>query len=157
MVFYKFKDPAKYFPPGYAYENEWKTVKFLWIVGVGLSLQYFADLYTAVNQLYSYQNNRRVLNIYAVAPTFLELIAGHWIFYIPLFLFLILMIAFHYFYYYNNTKSIYLMRRLPSAVLLKSCAQAPVLGICITLISLIVLYFLYCGIYFMVIPKKCLP
>lgn len=156
MVFDKLKDPARYFPPGYAYENEWKTVKFLWIVGVVLSLQYFAELYAAADRLYSYQNGIRTLNINAVSPPFLELISGHWIFYIPLFLFLVLMIAFHYFYYYN-TKSIYVMHRLPSAVLLKSCAQAPVLGICLTLISLIVLYLLYCGIYFIVIPKRCLP
>lgn len=150
--------PENYFPPGYAYESERNIAIILLGTGAGLSLSFFGDLYRAVGVLYEYQNHRRVLRENAVAASFGHLVTGHWGLYVAFVLFLTATMIYHYFYYCQETKSIYLMRRLPQrGVLFKSCVKGPLLGLGIGAAALAVLYLLYYGIYLLVIPAQCLP
>lgn len=150
--------PGNFFPPGYAYESELSSAIILLGIGAGLSLSFFRNLYRTVEALYEYENHRRVLRENAVAASFGHLVTGHWGLYVPFVLFLTAMMIYHYFYYYRETKSIYLMHRLPRrGVLLKSCVKGPLLGLGIGAVALAALYLLYYGIYLLVIPGECLP
>lgn len=150
---------GKCFPPGYEeYEKERNAAGLLLGIGVLLSFQFFGNLYHAVNALYEYVGRRRVLKAGAVAASFGRLVTGHWGLYVPWVLFLAAMVLYHYFYYRRETKSIYLMRRLPKrGVLLKSCVEGPLLGLLTGAAALAVLYLLYYGLYLLVIPGECLP
>ena len=149
---------GNYFPPGYEYEQERNSAGLLLGIGAGLSLSFFRNLYRAVKALYEYENHQWGLRENAVAASFGHLVTGHWGLYVPFVLFLVAMMIYHYFYYRRETKSIYLMRRLPRrGVLFKSCVKGPLLGLGIGAAALTVLYLLYYGIYLLAIPKECLP
>lgn len=93
-----------------------------------------------------------------MAASFRQLVSNHWALYVPFVLFLTAMVVYHYTYYYRETRSIYLMRRLPGrGAVLKSCAAGPLLGLGIAGVGLALLYLLYYGIYLLVIPGECLP
>ena len=78
--------------------------------------------------------------------------------FVPYFLFLAIMAAFHYAYYHRETKSIYLMRRLPRrSVLVASCVRAPLLGMAVGAAAEAVLGVIYYGIYLLVMPGVCAP
>lgn len=151
-------NPEKFFPPGYEYDWERKSAVLLLGIGAGLSFQFFGRLYRAAAALYEYTDRRRVLRKDAMAASFGQLVTGHWGLYVPLVLFLTAMMIYHYIYYYRETRSIYLMRRLPRrGVVLKSCVLGPLLGLGMAAVILALLYLLYYGVYLLVIPGECLP
>lgn len=149
----------KHFPPGYEYEMERNTAGLLLGIAAALSLQYFARLKDAYEMLYYVDSScERKVRPEAVAASFGQLAFPYGSLFLPYFLFLAIMIAYHYFYYYRDTKSIYLMCRLPSrSVLVKSCAQAPLLGMAAGALSMAVLCFFYYGLYLLVMPGECMP
>ena len=150
--------PGDYFPPGYEYEMERNSAMLLLGIGAVLSLSFFVNLYHAVEVLYEYVDHRQILRKNAVATSYAELVGVQWRFYIPFVLFLAAMVIYHYFYYRRETKSIYLMRRLPQrGVLFKSCVKGPLLGLGIGTVALAALYLLYYGIYLLAVPWECLP
>lgn len=149
---------AMYFPPGYEYEKEKNAALLLLGIGAGLSLRFFTDLFAAAEKLYETVLGRRVLKAGVQAVPFAQLVQGHWVFYIPLLFLLFTAIPWRYFYYYHATKSIYLMRRLPRhSILFKSCTQGSVLLAGTSAALLTILYLLYYGFYWLVIPAECLP
>lgn len=151
-------NPERLFPPGYEYEWERNSAVSLLGTGAGLSLLFFRRLSQAAEALYEYTDRRRVLRKDAVAVPFEQLVTNHWALYVPLVLFLTAMMIYHYVYYYRETRSIYLMRRLPRrGVVLKSCVSGPLLGLGMTAVILAMLYLLYYGSYLLVIPGECLP
>ncbi|MDE7223066.1 MAG: hypothetical protein K2O34_04715, partial [Acetatifactor sp.] len=86
------------------------------------------------------------------------LVTGHWGLYVPFVLFLAATMVYHYFYYRRETKSIYLMHRLPRrSVMFASCIKGPLLGMAIGAVALAALYLLYYAIYLLAIPRECLP
>lgn len=151
-------EPKGCFPLGYEYEKERNGAVLLLGAGVVLSFRFFRELYNVVQALYEYVDGRNVLKKNVVAASFGSLVAGDWRLYVPFLLFLAAMTICHYFYYYQETKSIYLMRRLPGrGVVFGSCVKGPLLGWILGMAALAVLYLLYYGIYVLVIPKECLP
>jgi len=152
------------YPPGYEYRRELKT--FAWLAGAAfaVSLHYYVSLKWAADLLYDYDvHGEKILNTGRVALSFLEIVrreaqSGYlYGFFIPVF-FLAAMAAYHYVYYYRDTKSIYLMRRLPErGTVLKSCLAGPFFtaGVLLALISV---WGLVCmGFYFLTIPGDCWP
>lgn len=154
----RLRKPGNYFPPGYEYERERNGAGLLLGIGTALSLSFFGNLHHAVEALYEYADHQRILKKDVVAVSFGQLIRGHWGFYVPFVLFLTTMMIYHYFYYYRETKSVYLMRRLPRrGVILVSCVKGPLLGLGIGAVALAALYLLYYRIYLLAIPGECLP
>lgn len=148
--------PESCFPPGYEYEKERNAAILLLGIGITFSLQFFRSLYQTWEALYVYTDRARVLREDAVAAPFGKLVTGHWGLYVPLLMFLAAMAGYHYLYYYRDTRSIYLMRRLPGRwTVLKSCAAGPLLGMGLTAVILSLLYLMYYGMYLLVIPKSC--
>ena len=147
----------KFFPPGYEYKVELRLAGALWGGTVGVSILWFAlDLYLAIERLYqkvSYGNlsnmsGRKVLQEGVWVEAFAELVGWYWELYLPALLFLAIMPLYHYFYYYRDSRSIYVMRRLPGkGITFKSCVQGSALEAGIVLASAVLLYFLYYGIY----------
>lgn len=147
------------FPPGYDFVWERNTAAVLLALPVVLSLPYFRKLRQAVEYLYYMdRNGSRVLRPDAAASSFLALAGEYGGLFAPYFLFLAIMIFFHYSYYHRETKSIYLMRRLPCRrVLVESCVRAPLLGMAVGILVEAMLGLLYYGSYLLVIPKECMP
>ncbi|MCM1189911.1 MAG: hypothetical protein NC541_11525 [bacterium] len=146
------------YPPGYDISREWWGLATLLGLGFFLSLGYFVRLGSAVNRLYVWVGNERVLAQGAVAEPFLSLTEGTGVLFLPLALFTLCMIPYHYLYYFHETKSIYLMRRLPRReLILSSCVRAP--GFCLLAEGLFVaaLYLFYFGIYLLAVPPQCRP
>jgi len=149
-----------YYPPGYAYRQEWIGACLLLGMGVVLSFRFFSELNDARRMLYSYDDGWRTLAEGAVAEPFAQLTKGYPAFFVPLFLYLAFMAWYHYFYYCYGmgTKSIYLMRRLPKrSPLIRSCIQGTLLCMAAAAVSAAALYLLYYLIYLLTIPAECLP
>lgn len=67
-------------------------------------------------------------------------------------------IIYHYLFHKQGSKSIYLMRRLPNSMELhKRCFTLPLLGMVISILTVLLLFLLYYGIYYIFTPGACLP
>ena len=148
-------DFEKYYPPGYEYRKELNWLAGLWGLGMGGSLYFFGALFREVQSLYQYVDGERILRRDRMAVSFTELTEWYWTLWLPAFVFLLVLPLFHSFYYYKETKSIYIMRRLPeSGVTFKSCVQAPVLFAVLGLGTALFVYVLYFGIYMLSVPAS---
>lgn len=141
------------FPPGYEHgKREGRGAAFLLAVGAVLSLRFFGRLYGMVRDLYVYAGRERMLREDAEAVPFWQLTRGHWMPYMPYCLFLIAVMLYHYSYYYRETKSIYLMRRLPAkGAVTWSCVRGPLLGMAAGAAAFGLLQLLYYGIYLLAV------
>lgn len=149
--------PESCSPPGYEYwRRERNGAAFLLGIGAAFSLRFFGRLYQMVKSLYLYVGRERVLREDAreMLLPFGRLVQGHWGLYVPFFLFLAAVAVFHYLYYCRETKSIYLMRRLPAA-LAASCLLGPLSGMAAGAAAFGLLQLLYYGIYLLSVPKVC--
>ena len=153
------KDPGAFFPPGYPYREERNAAGVLLGMGMVFSLRFFGRLHNAVEALYYMDRIRgRTLRPGETAEPFLALAGSSAGFFLPLYLFLTAMMLYHYFYYHRETKSIYLVRRLPEkGFLRKSCVRMPLLGMGVGAAVMTVLFLLYYGIYLLSIPAECMP
>ncbi len=149
----------KCYPPGYAYRGEMGIAGILWGMAVGSGAVYFLQaLYSAIEKLYHYVDYRRVLREGVRVVPFTELVEGYWALFVPVLVFLLVMPLYHYAYYCRESKSIYVMRRLPQrGVTLKSCVRGPVLCAGLVLTSAVIFYFLYYGIYCLSVPGEAMP
>lgn len=146
-------DFRKYYPVGFEYKKELRWVMFFWGLELAGSLYFFIELSREVQSLYHYVNGERFLRQDRIAASFLELADWYWAGWVPMLIFLFVMPLYHYFFYYRDTKSIYVMRRLPRrGVTFKSCVQGPLLSAAAVLASAFLLYLLYFGIYMLSIP-----
>ena len=150
--------PEKLYPPGYEWKREVRGLGALAAMASLYSLIYVFRLGTMVSNLYQYVEGKRFLKEGALAESFGALAAGSWVFFaFPLMDILFLPLQ-HYFSYWRQTRSIYVMRRLPGrGVVLKSCIQAPALYLAALGAEAALLYGLYLGLYFLVVPGECMP
>lgn len=153
------KEPERYFPPGYEYRKERYAAGLLYVLGLALNLQFLGRLYEASASLYYMDSTKgRMLREGVVAASWLQVLGACPGFWIPFYLFLAATIILHYAYYRRETKSIYLMRRLPKGdVLWKSCFQAPLMGLGLGTAGILLLYLIYCAVYFLAMPAESLP
>lgn len=150
---------AHSYPPGYEYRKERNAAGILLALGAFLSLRFLGRLYTAVEELYYMdRTGGRSLRPGAQARSFTELAAGCPGMFLPFFLFLGAMAVYHYFYYYRDTRSIYLMKRLPDRRgLAESCVRAPLQGMAAGAVCMLLMGLLYYGIYLLAVPPACMP
>ena len=148
------------FPPGYPYEKERGMAAVLLAGGVIGSLGFFQRLHGVWEGLYYLDRSagEKLLCPGEKVASFLQLSVGYMGWFLPFYLFLAVMVVVHYRYYCRDTRSIYLMRRLPGGgVFHRSCVQAPLLGMGVGVVVQGMLSWLYYGIYRMVIPGECMP
>ena len=122
------------------------------------SLIYLGNYISERNNLYEKIGEKQVLRTGAKMPEFEALIEGRMIGFGIVIVILICISVYHYIYHYMDSKLVYLMKRLPNKwEMHKRCLVIPVAGIIITIVCMILLWFLYYGIYLVFTPQQCLP
>ena len=136
--------------------------KTVWGLGLGASLIYsgiflvrFAD---ACGELYEYQGMEQVLIEGARMERFRVLLGNGLAGFAITALVMLLFSIYHYLYHFQDSKSIYLMRRLPRRwELHRRCLTLPVAAAVLSLAAAMVMQGFYFGIYLVFTPKGCLP
>lgn len=148
----------KYYPPGYDYIKEWISVISWFVVGLIFSMiLFFTELVATNRKLFITSDGLKLIEGAIVRP-FMKLMEGQLTCFIPMFIFLLVMMVYHYIYYYQGTKSIYVMRRLSSKkYIFKSCIEGTIVGAVTGLAAMCVLFALYYLIYYLAIPSECMP
>ena len=150
-------DLTRLAPPGMPYTSE----VALFLIGLFIAFLYswlfFDRLVSAVEGLYLTTPQGAVLNADAVMPDFAELIRGTLNGFLLLLPFTLLPALRHFLYFYQDSRSIYLMRRLPSRMELpRRCLSLSLAMMFLSLFTAVLLLMLYFGIYFLATPKPCL-
>jgi hypothetical protein len=149
----------KYAPPGADVRREliyYAVFGFIFIIcfSIGFVFTYFSTL----DSLYMYDHGRRVLIEGAEMEDINSLLrlkfAGFWGFAASC---AVMAIA-HYISFTNETRSIYVMKRLPDAKKLHMyCLTLPVLALLAGIVLTALLMHLYTQIYFHFTPAECMP
>ena len=149
-------DLRRYMPLGVPPENI-LSYFFLGLIAAGLvSLQFLVRYSQALRALYETRNGQEVLRPGAVIAPFFSLTSGiYWGFYVLIAAMALLAVGF-YFWHYHRSRSIYTMRRLPSATEFPlRCLAAPTAGILTVLLTMAVLTALYYLLYHFCTPAIC--
>ena len=151
----------RFSPPGYEIEQEVKVFRIGLLLSVLLSLgfgiSYLIAFIACHDYLYLKEFSFWVLNENAVMPLFTDIL-GRWLMGFPILS--IVMLAFipvHYMQYWQETKSIYVMRRLRKPLELHY--RCWVIPVSCAMISLVVAFFvclIYYGLYMLFTPAECL-
>ena len=148
-------------PPGMNGLKQVKIYLMILSAAIGWSVSYLAKYMTARANLYTYSLTGEVLREGAVIEDFWGLIQkdfhsldGFLIFYLVM----AGTVVYYYLSYYQESKSIYLMRRLPDKwELYRRCITLPLVGIVTGAVIEAGLLLVYYGIYVFFTPKQCLP
>ncbi len=150
-------DLTRYVPPGVNFRVELK-----WL-GTGLLLSFFYSLIFLINysnhygSLFWYNGTEKVLLEGAAMPDFIEILGNSLVGFLILAICMTAVLLYHYAYYYQGSKSIYLMKRLPSRrELWRRCVIFPVLAVAVCLFFAFLLLLIYFEIYIAFTPKACL-
>ena len=151
-------DLSRHAPLGFRVQDE---VKGFWGGCVGATafslITFITKFNDELDKLYHRNGSNRTLSPGAIMPDFVEIFdRSHWGFLVVI----IAALAFiggHYAYHYQESKSIYLMRRLPNAFELhRRCLSLPAAGIVIALLAAFVLLLIYYAVYMLATPDQCL-
>jgi len=144
-------------PPGYNTRQERAALYAGLIACAVFSAGFFFRLSDAVERLYQ-RGPEKLLRPDALAPDFPALLGRSlWLFAV-LAVLMLLFAAMRYAYFYRDSRSVYLMRRLPDAwEMHRLCWREPLRRAVICLAAGIVLKLLYFGVYLLAVPGQCLP
>lgn len=147
----------KNLPPGMNPGEERKFVKIGLVLSAllgGLDLiQYFTEL----SNLYRYREGKRWLDESMTMPDFAEIFVRFPIGFSILAVCMLGFVVYHYVYYYRESKSIYLMRRLPNRFEIHRRAWTyPLWVILLCVVCTVVLFWLFFGLYLWITPNACL-
>ncbi|MBE6020546.1 MAG: hypothetical protein IJC41_07225 [Firmicutes bacterium] len=151
-------DLTRWTPPGFNVNAE----AHFFIVGLAasflLSLTFIPGYSSARKCLYiTYQSTEKILMEGARMADFSEILGFTLYGFYILAICMLGMIIFHYIYHYKDSKSIYLMKRLPkSSELHKRCLALPITAFLICIISAFVMLLVYFGIYMTFTPEQCI-
>ena len=148
---------SRWAPPGLEVQTE--RAVFAW--GMALSalfrLSCPARCWDAVNELYQIEDGVRTWIPGSVMPDFVDLLGAALMGFLLLALCMAALIPIHYSYHYRGSRSIYLMRRLPSRwELHRRCWTLPVLAVLCCAAAAFVLLLLYFAVYLNVTPEGSL-
>ena len=117
---------------------------------------FFSAFRSAYDMLFYRWNTLRSLRPGAVMPDFGSLLGRSLAGFLVVALCMIGLAAYHYAYHYQDSKSIYLMRRLPQRwELLRRCAAAPLLCAAASFLLAFLVLLLYFWFYLAVSPEGC--
>ena len=157
-------DLRRQLPPGLSYTRERNAFLRALAAVSALSLLLFLSgrYLPARKELFSYRRvgGQSVATLIpgAQLPDLLQLLDRVLDPLLLLLLFVPFWVLLHYRHYRRGSMSIYLMRRLPDRTLLhRQCWTLPLVGLVLTLGTILVLLLLYALIYILATPAVCLP
>ena len=143
--------------PGYDYDGEKTTFIIMMIMSGFCCLIYDFRYSTARDRLYYWSGDDKVLNVQAVMPDFKDLLGWTLGGFLIAAIVCLMFIGVRYHYLHKESKSIYLIRRLPSrGELFRRCAAVPLYMAAICLIWAFCLLVLYYLTYMTATPDQCL-
>lgn len=150
-------DLTKYVPPG----QDIKEEKGLFILGmcgaVIFSMGYLSRYAQAWRNLYEWEDGRRIELKGIMMKGFLPLLENALVGFLILAIAMLGFIAYHYMYYYKDSKSIYLMKRLPDKFEMhRRCISIPLMAVFASILAAVVILFIYLGVYVLFTPKECM-
>ncbi len=158
---FRWLDLSRLLPPGYEGEKERNTCA--WGLGIAVFLAlagFLARVGDARNDLFyiPYEGAKRILYEDAVMADFSWTVGGTLLWLRMEQLYALLLAIPHYRYFYKGSKSIYLMRRLPSRwELHKRCLAMPLLVVILASAAALLLKCLFFVLYLLFTPEGCLP
>lgn len=148
----------KYAPPGINLAKEVMVFVVSMTCAVIFSLGYVLAYISARNELYEVINDKRILKEGAIIPEFEVILGNYFSGFILVGVAMAIILVYHYAYHYQDSKIIYLMKRLPNRwELHRRCITLPIAGSIVAVVVLILLWAIYFGIYFLFTPQQCLP
>lgn len=150
-------DLSRLVPPGFNVDQE--VTLFLWGYGASVvfSLRFLWRFIYAISRLYGYENNVYGMLSDARMPSFASLMENIFVLFPVLALAIALWTVYHYAYHWQGSRSIYLMRRLPSRwELHRRCLTMPALGLAICAVTVVILFFLFYALYMLATPDAVL-
>lgn len=148
-------------PPGFAWGTELK-----WLgTGLGLcvalnAILFFGRYWNDVEQMYvtdwSGGETKRVLRAGANLSSFSSVMRGTMVGFSLLMLVILLLTVYHYLYYYRDSKSIYVMKRLPNRFELhRRSLSLPLVSVGVCLLAVFLLIVIEFGLYYLMAPAGC--
>lgn len=150
-------DLSRLAPPGMSLKQE----KRYFLGGLACAWLYswtFLGRYLdARGDLFFYSGIERRLRPDAVMPDFAGLVGGALWGFAILAVCMLFFIAFHYAYYYQGSKSVYLMRRLPSRwEIHRRSLTLPLLAVCLCALAAFLILLADFAVYMLFTPNECL-
>lgn len=150
-------DLSRYAPPGINVRSEWQGYVAGLAVAIVYSMIYLLRYFNARENLYEWTLKGRELIEGAVMPDFAELMDGMLLVFLAIALTMMGLAIYHYIYHRLDTKSYYVMRRLPSRWELHlRCLTLPVTGLLICGVAALIMTLIYYWIYMGCTPEECL-
>ena len=150
-------DLSRYAPLGINVRSEWQGYVTGLAVAVVYSMIYLLRYFNARENLYEWTLKGRELIEGAVMPDFAELMDGTLLVFLAIALTMMGLAIYHYIYHRLDTKSYYVMRRLPSRWELHlRCLTLPMTGLLICGAAVLIVTLIYYWIYMGCTPEECL-
>lgn len=150
-------DLSRYAPLGINVRSEWQGYVAGLAVAVVYSMIYLLRYFNARENLYEWTLKGRELIEGAVMPDFAELMDGTLLVFLAIALTMMGLVIYHYIYHRLDTKSYYVMRRLPSRwELHRRCLTLPMIGLLICGAAVLIMTLIYYWIYMGCTPEECL-
>lgn len=158
----KWEKRNEWFPPGYEYDREIRMIVVWMIASIVYSLRYLACYYEEYHGLFINVKVdgglQRVVHVGAKIAPFRDILGYNLYGFGIAAIFLLVFAVLHYWYYFQDSRSIFLVRRLSDRwYVMQTCILAPAVGILVTLLCMGSLWLIYYGVYILVTPKECLP
>ena len=148
----------RYAPPGYELKTELRYILYISVASFLVSFMFFLRFREAYNLLFDFENGVKVLLPNAQMPDFETLIKGAFSSFQALSLWISYYIWYHYRYFKVETKSVYLMLRLPNRFEYHMrCWAIPLAFILLSYLAIILLKVVYFTYYLNMIPLTAWP
>ena len=151
-------DLRRYFPPGMKLSGYIQFFVTAYLCSGLYAALFFIPFGDAISNLYDYTSEGRVLREDAVMRNFTVILGNSYIGYLIIAVFSLMMIFSTYLYYrQGGSKSIYLMRRIPSASELHiRCLTIPLAMFAISIASAFLCIVILYAIYMIFTPSQCI-
>ena len=150
-------DLSRYAPLGINVRSEWQGYVAGLAVAVVYSMIYLLRYFNARENLYEWTLKGWELIEGAMMPDFAELMDGTLLVFLAIALTMMGLVIYHYIYHRLDTKSYYVMRRLPSRwELHRRCLTLPMIGLLICGAAALIMTLIYYWIYMGCTPEECL-
>ena len=150
-------DLSRYAPLGINVRSEWQGYVAGLAVAIVYSMIYLLRYFNAQENLYEWTLKGRELIEGAVMPDFAELMDGTLLVFLAIALTMMGLVIYHYIYHRLDTKSYYVMRRLPNRWELHlRCLTLPMTGLLICGAAALIMITIYYWIYMGCTPEECL-